>query len=225
MKIAPGHRNGRTAVNDSVPAPTASGGNPLGTVVQILAILLLLAILASVLLVLFAVASLANAPGQLAGGVGSQLAAVASQAGSAASDVQQAVQNATDPDHPPTGLTYDTEFSSFEVWHVGDRLPEASQQVIVLQSIQRRQNAQSADTALYAVVRVELRQPNELRVFGQVVRSDSEAHDYAVYKGETFRIAGAFYRVNWISQQSNAMAAGTYRNPDAVSAPVKFESD
>jgi len=150
---------------------------------------------------------------------------VASQAGSTASGVQQAVQNATDPDHPPTGLTYDTEFSSFEIWHVGDHLPEASRHVVVLQSIQRRQNAQSADTALYAVVRVELRQPNELRVFGQVVRSDSEAHDYAVYKGETFRIAGAFFRVNWISQQSNAMAAGTYRDPDGVGVPLKFESD
>ena len=66
---------------------------------------------------------------------------------------------------------------------------------------------------------------NGTRVFGQVIRSDSDPHDYVVYKGETFRIAGSLYRVNWISQAEAALAAGVYRSPDAVSAPLKFEID
>jgi hypothetical protein len=225
MNIASQRGSGRAVVNESAPAPIGTSRNTLGAVVKILTILLLVAILACVLLVCVVVASVASMPGQLVGGVGTRAGAVARQAANYAGGVRQAVQNATDPDHPPTGLTYDTEFSSFEIWHVGEHLPEAGRQVVVIQSIQRRQNAQSANTALYAVVHVELRQPDELRVLGQLVRSNSDAHDYALYKGETFRIAGAFYRVNWISQQSNAVAAGTYRNPDDVSVSLKFESD
>ena len=226
MSIASPPRAEREGLNAAVsPVQRAGGGNSLATAVQVLAILLLLAILASVLLVLFVVASLTNAPGQLAGGLGNQLDAVATQARGAATGVQQAVGNATDPNHPPTGLNYDTEFSSFETWHVGSQLPGAEKHVASLQSIQRRQNAQTADTALYAVIRVELRQPNEVRLLGQILRSDSEVQDYAVYKGETFRIAGSYYRVNWVSGQLDAMVAGIYRNPDGVSAPLKFELD
>jgi hypothetical protein len=33
------------------------------------------------------------------------------------------------------------------------------------------------------------------------------------------------YRVNWISQEEGALAAGIYRKPDAVSSPLKFEYD
>ena len=227
MSTASPVRSGREGLNGPVASVTrgGGGGNPLGTVVQVLAILLLLAILASVMLVLFVVASLVNAPGQVAGGLGNQLGAVATQARGAAIGVQQAVENATDPNHPPSGLIYDTEFSSLETWQVGGPLPQAGKHMATLSSIQRRENAPSADTTLYAIIHVELRQPNQVRLFGQVVHSDSEAHDYAVYKGETFRIAGVYYRVNWISQQSNAMAAGAYRNPDTVSAPLKFEYD
>lgn len=226
MSTASPPRTGRDGLNGALaPVPRGGGGNPLGSVVQILAILLLLAMVVSVMVVLLLVASLVNAPGQVAGGIGNQLGAVATQARGAASGVQQAVENATDPNHPPSGLMYDTEFSSFDVWQVGGALPQGSRHMATFQSIQRRENAPSADTTLYAIIHVELRQPNQVRLFGQVVRSDSEAHDYAVYKGETFRIAGMYYRVNWISQQSNAMAAGAYRNPDSVSASLKFEYD
>jgi hypothetical protein len=46
-----------------------------------------------------------------------------------------------------------------------------------------------------------------------------------VYKGESFRIGRAIYRVNWISQEDTSLAAGVYRRPDAVSASLKFEYD
>ncbi len=196
-----------------------------GTALQVVLLFLLLSLLAGVVLMLFAMLSLVNAPGQLAGGVSTGLGGVASEASRAVSGAQQALQNATDPNHPPSGLTYDNEFSALPVWHVGDGLPGGTQYVLSLQTIRRRAGADSPDTALYAVIHAELRQPRETRILGQLVRSDADAHDYVIYKGETFRIGRAWYRVNWISQDENALAAGRYRNPDAVSASLKFDVD
>jgi hypothetical protein len=190
-----------------------------GTAIQVVILLLLLSILAAVVFVLFAVVSLVNVPNQVAGGVGG----VTTQASHAVGAAQQALQNATDPNHPPTGLTYDTEFTQLDVWHVGDGLPGGTQYVLTLQSIKRREGADSPDTTLYAVIHAELRQPRETRILGQLVRSDSDPHDAVVYKGETFRIGRAVYRVNWISQDENAVGAGVLRHPDAVTQPLKFE--
>jgi len=197
----------------------------LGAAVQVVVLLLLLSILAGVVLMLFTVASLVNAPGQVAGGVGSRLGGVASEASRAVSGAQQALQNATDPNHPPTGLIYDNEFSALPVWQVGEGLPGGRQYVVTLQTIKRRDGADSPDTAQYAVFHAQLRQPRETRVLGQLLRSDPDAHDYVLYKGETFRIGRALYRVNWISQEEMAIAAGVLRRPDATTATLKFEYD
>jgi len=194
-----------------------------GTAVQVVILLLLLSILAGVVLMLFALASLVNAPSQVAGGLGSRLGGVASEASRAVSEAQQALQNATDPNHPPTGLIYDNEFSAVNVWHVNDRLASGAQYVLTIQAIKRRDGADSPDTAQYAVIHAELRQPRETRVLGQLIRSDPDAHDHVIYKGETFRIGHALYRVNWISQEEAAVAAGILRHPDASTAPLKFE--
>jgi hypothetical protein len=189
------------------------------TAVQIVALLVLLAILAGVLLVLFAVASLVSVPGQVSGGLGG----VTSQASRAVSSVGQAVQNVTDPNHPPVGLTYDNEFSALQVVRVGEPLPGGSQYVLTLQAIRRRDGADSPDTAQYTTMHAELRQPRETRVLGQLIRSDPDGHDYVVYKGETFRIGRAVYRLNWISQEEASIGAGVLRHPDAVTSPLKFE--
>jgi hypothetical protein len=204
---------------------TAPRRGVVGTAVQVVILLLLLSILAGVVLMLFAVASLVNAPGQVAGGVSSRLSGVASEASRAVSGAQQALQNATDPNHPPTGLTYDNEFSALQVWHIGEGLPGGNQHVLTLQTIKRRDGADSPDTALFAVIHAELRQPRETRVLGQVIRSDPDAHDYVLYKGETFRIGRLMYRVNWISQEETAVAAGVLRHADATTAPLKFDVD
>jgi hypothetical protein len=203
----------------------SSGRGVLGTAVQVVVLLLLLSILAGVVLVLFAVASLVNVPGQVAGGVNSRLSGVAADASRAVSGAQQALQNATDPNHPPTGLIQDNEFSALQVWHVGDGLPGGTQYVLTLQAIKRRDGADSADTALYAVIHAELRQPRETRLLGQLIRSDPDPHDYVIYKGEPFRVGRAVYRVNWISQEEAALGAGVLRHPDATTAALKFEYD
>ena len=193
-------------------APRSAG--ILGTAIQLVMLLLLLAILGAVVVVLVSLASLTSVPSQVGG--------VASQASRALSSAQQAVQNVTDPNHPPTGLSYDTEFTAFDTWRVGDGLPGGTDYVLTVKSIERRAG-DSPDTALYVVVHAELRQPHETRILGQLVRSDSDPHDYVVYKGETFRISHAVYRVNWISQDASSLAAGVLRNPDTMTQPPKFD--
>lgn len=197
---------------------TQPSRNVLGTAVLVVLLVLLLALLVGVVFVMWAAISVISTPTQVVG-------SVTSEASRAISSAQQAVQIVTDPNRPPSGLTYDSEYASLQAWRVGDRLPDASKYVLTLQAIRRREGAESADTAQYAVVHAELREPNETRVFGQVVRSDSDPHDYVLYKGENFRVGQAVYRVNWISQEGAAMAAGIYRRPDAVTAPRKFEHD
>ena len=98
-----------------------------------------------------------------------------------------------------------------------------TQYVLTLQGIKRRQGADSADAAVYAVIHSELRQPRETRILGQLVRSDSDPHEHVVYKGETFKIGRALYRVNWVSEAETAIAAGVLRHPDSVTSPLKFE--
>jgi type II secretory pathway pseudopilin PulG len=190
--------------------------NVLGMALQLAALVLLLAILATVIVGLFALVSVVNAPREVATGV-------TAQAGQALSSAQQAIQNATDPNHPPSGLNYDTELTALDVWHVGDGLPGGTNYVVTIQSIQRRPGAPSSDTGEYAVMHAELRQPRVTRILGQVVRSDSDPHDFVVYKGEMFRLSGVMYRVNWISQQAGEVAAGVVRDPDTMTQSLKFD--
>lgn len=195
--------------------PRQHSAGILSTIIQVFVLLLLVAILAAVALVLLLVTSVANVPSQVSG--------VTSQASRIVSTAQQAVQDATDPNHPPTGLTYDTEFTAMDTWRVGDGLPGGTDYVLTAQSIQRRSSADSPDKALYAVIHAELRHPRETRILGQLVRSDSDPHDYLVYKGEMFRISHAVYRVNWLSQEADSLAAGVVRNPDTLTQPLKFD--
>ena len=202
-----------------------SSGLNFGSVIQALILVLLLAMFGSLVLVLLTLASLLRVPGQVVGGVSGGLSGAAASATQALSSAERSLRDAADPTHPPSGLTYDTEFSSLQTWKVGQALPDARDYVLTVQAIRRREGADSADTALYAVIHAELKQPRETRLLGQVVRSDKEPHDYTVYKGESFRIGRSLYRVNWISQEDGSLAAGAYRHPDAVSAALKFEYD
>jgi hypothetical protein len=185
----------------------------LGTLLQVVGLLVLLGLLAGVVLVLFALFSAINMPAQAAGGLQARLSALG-----------QSLQAAADPTHPPAGLSYDAEYAALTVLGVGEALPGGTAyQLTVLDVKKRSDGAPSPDTAQYAVIRAVLRQPRETRLFGQVVRSDNDQHDVAVYKGETFRVGRALYRVNWISDAERRMAIATYRHPDDISAPLKFD--
>lgn len=206
--------------------PGWSGGSSLVVLaIQAVLLLILLAILAGVVFVILALASVANMPGQVASGVGGPFRSVASEASQALGNAQRALQASTDPEHPPSGLTYDTEITALDVRHVGDPLPGARDYALTVAEIQRRSGAESPDVALYAVVHAELRQPRETRLFGVVIRTDGDPHDHALYKGEAFRIGRSLYRVNWVSQEQGAIAIGQYRYPDGATQPLKLAYD
>ena len=196
---------------------------PLSSLIGGLTLVLLLAVLAAVLLVLFTLATLVKVPGQVAGGLGARVSEVADTSAQAVARAQRAIQDATDPAHPPDGLTYDTEFSSLLVVHTSEHLPGGTDYVLSLTGLTRRPNAASPDVAQYATIHAELRQPRETRLLGQLINTNSDPHDYAVYKGESFRIGRAVYRVNWVSESEATLAIATYRAPDTISAPLKFD--
>src|SRR5438045_721588 len=116
---------------------------------QAVVIVLLLAILAGVAVLVLTVGSLLN----VQSGLGSRLTGVSG----VVSGAQQVLQAATDPNHPPSGLAYDTEFSALQVFHIGDGLPGGTQYVLTVQAIHRRDAADSPDTALSATIHAELR--------------------------------------------------------------------
>jgi hypothetical protein len=205
--------------------PSVARRGALVTAIQVLTVVLLVAILGCCMLVLFAMAAVVNVPGQMAGGVQGSLGAAASEAARGIGQARQALQDSIDPNYPPTGLTYDTQFSALRVWHPGDSLPGGSQYVLTVKSVQRRAGATTPETVVYATLHAELRQSRETRVLGQLIHSDSDPHDYAIYTGELFRIGNVLYRVNWVSQEENAFAAGVLRQPEAVTQSLKFEYD
>src|SRR5215207_6620166 len=78
----------------------------LGLIIQIVGLMLLLVILAGVLFAVFAVASLTSVPGR----VGNQFGDAAYGAARAVGGAGEAIQRVADPNRPPTGMTYDTEY-------------------------------------------------------------------------------------------------------------------
>ncbi len=216
--------------DDRAPTPIVIQAPParrsvLGTALQTLVLLLLLAVLAGIVLVLFSLASLLGATGQAASSVTGGVGNVAAQAGRALGDAGRTLRDAADPAHPPLGFSHDTELSALRAIRVGDALPGGRDYALTLAEIRRRDGADSPDAAFYAVVHAELRQPRETKILGQVVRRDVDPRDYSVYKGESFRVGRDFYRVNWVSFEDQAVALGTYRQPDRVTGSLKFELD
>ncbi len=209
----------------SAPPPVVVQAAPpprgfLGTLVQLLAVLVLVVMLLGLAGAGLLVASMFGVGGQVAGAGGQVQRAAQSVAGAG-----RQLLESTDPARPPTGLTYDTEFSSLRVVPVGASLGDAQQYAVTLTGIQRRAGADSPDTALYATVHAELKQPRQTRLLGQVIRSDSDPHDEILYKGEAFRLGSTVYRVNWVSDQDQAIAIAAYRHPDQVTQPLKFSFD
>ena len=194
-------------------------GNGLGTAIQVVLLLLLLSILAGVLVVVLTAMQATQAPGQAVNGV-------TDQATRALGNAQQALRDATDPNHPPSGLSYDTEFAALDTWQVGQTLPGGTQYVLTVQSIKRRDNAESNDTAQYAVIHAELRQPHEsagARPTAPLRYRPARLH--AVQGRDVPNRQHAVPRQLDQPASRRAVAAGVYRQPDAVRAPFKFAYD
>jgi hypothetical protein len=206
-----------------VAAPAQRGGPSLTTVL-LFAILLLVLAMAAVFFL--AVLSTLGAPGRSFGEAGQRAGEVVRAAGETAAGLGQDVRDRFDPSHPPRqSLAYDTEIDDLLKLGVGQPLPDGRTRVFTITAIQSRQDGDRPESARYAVIHTELRQPNETKLFGLTVRRDSEPQDHYVYQGETFRIAGRVYKVNWISPERQQVALTVLRHPDRVAGGQKFSYD
>lgn len=184
-----------------------------------IALLLGVALLGTLLLLTVLVANQAGVLGrQLGGGLES-----------AATVLGRAIQSTADrldPAHPPRDpLVQDTEFSELRRVSAGQELGRAGGYVLTLTAIRKRAGASTADEAQYAVILRRLETPREQRVLGITVRQDWDEAEYVLYKGESFRLGRAYYKVNWLSVEQQDLAIGRYRTPDTVTAPLKIELD
>jgi hypothetical protein len=206
--------------------PGLRGPDPIGTVSSLVGLGLKLTVLLFFLMMLWAFAGFVGIGGSATNGVGARISSAIDRGAATAAGVGQRVADAIDRAHPPRGaLTQDVEIDELVRVNIGAPLPGATTRAVTVASVQRRDGAETSDTAMYAVLRSELRQPNETKILGVTVRSTTEPRDDYVYKGETIRIGPKLYKVNWISAERKQIALIAYRDQDRVTAAVKAAFD
>ena len=214
-------------VGRPVPGPPARRGDALGVASRVVGLLLkltLLAILVAVLVGLLGLLAFLGVGARGSGGIGEQIGVAVTRGTDAVAGAVRTVRDAADPAHPPRQpLAQDTEFDELIRLDVGASLPASEGRTLVFSGVQRREGPESSDAAVYAVVHSELIVPRETRVLGILVRRDREPRDFYLYKGESFRVGSRLYKVNWVSLDRRQMAVAAYRDPDRVTAPLKFE--
>jgi hypothetical protein len=206
--------------------PARRRADPLDVASRTAGLLIKLTLLAILVAVLIGVVGLMGAGGRATAGLGAGLSGAVERGAGAVANAVQAARDAADPAHPPRqSLAYDTELEELTRLDVGSPIPGASERTLVLSGVQRRESPEHPDAAVYAVLHSELKTPRETRILGVVVSSTRDPSDLYLYKGETFRVGRKLYKVNWVSLERNQIAIATYRDPDRVTAPLKFELD
>ncbi len=95
---------------------------------------------------------------------------------------------------------------------------------MTLVDIRSRSDAVSPNEADFAVVESALITPRETRVLGLPVFRDDGRRLHYLYKGESFRLGDAYYKVNWVSAEPPELAVAQYRSPDPA-VPLKVDLD
>lgn len=198
---------------------------PLGAILRLLAALVLLLIVGLLASMLFLLVALLGTGERVTGAIGG-LSQIAGSATERARDRAQALTDQFDPAHPPReSLLMDPEFAALRTVRVGAFMDSGAEFTLSLAAIERRAGAASPDQAQYAVVHRRYIAPREARVLGVVVRTDTGEADYYLYKGESFRVGRAYYKVNWVSTEQQELAVARYRSADGLTVPLKFELD
>jgi hypothetical protein len=201
------------------PRPETVLGWSLAAIALALGVLLCALALAA----LVGVASLAGGPWR---SVGEQVGGVVARSGQAAAAAGQAALDIFDPRHPPRDpLRLDTEFDALAVVPVGDALGASGESRLQLAAIAKRGDARDDATAQYAVVRRELLTPQPRRVLGVPLGEDRGQHEHYLYKGQSYRLGGHYYKVNWVSVDRQQVAVARYRTADGTLGPLAFEYD
>jgi hypothetical protein len=216
VTVAPGMTAAPVTPHPGVVAGISRG---LGLLIRLSLLLILLAALWGMVTIINAGVRAPAALGEQIGGAIERGAGVVGAAG-------QRVVDAFDPAHPPRqALAQDAEIDELLRVAVGGPVSGSGTRAVTLASIQRQATPTGPDTAVYAVLHSELREPHETKVLGVTISSSRDPQDYYLYKGETVRIGQRLYKVNWVSAERQQMALVAYREQDRVTAPLKVDID
>jgi hypothetical protein len=200
--------------------------DPLGVASGLVGLALKLTWLAIVIALLVGLLGLIGVGGRPTASVGEKVGAAFQQGVNAIGAAAQQARDAFDPAHPPrTALAQDVEIDELLRIGVGQELAGSGARTVTLAGVQRREGADSPDTAVYATLKSELRVPDETKVLGVTLRSTRDPREHHLYRGETFRIGTKLYKVNWVSVERQQAAIVAYRDQDRVTAPAKFAID
>jgi hypothetical protein len=194
-------------------------------VVRVLAAIALTLVNVLLVMLIILVTSLPPAAAQLSGGLQGLTAApdrLAHALGVRSADVLQELTDLVDPAHPPRQpLSHDVEFGAWTRVSVGGVVAASEKHQLTLAEVRRRADA-AGDYASYAVVRQRLDTPRVTRIFDIPIRVDTGEVSHVIYKGESFRVGDAIYKVNWVSQDPAEIAVAQYRQPRNAPATLKI---
>ena len=198
----------------------------IGATSRVVGLLLKLTLLAILLTALVGLLGVIGVGGRATATIGERIGGAFDQGVGAVARAVQTVRDVADPAHPPRqAIAQDTEFDELIRLDLGAPIGGAANRTLVFTAVQRRDGADTPDSAVYATIHSELTVPQETRVMGILLRSTRDPQDHYLYKGESFRVGRRLYKVNWVSLDRQQMAIAAYRDPDRVTAPLKFEVD
>lgn len=209
-----------------VTAPPTQRVTAVDVVSRGIGLLAKLTLLLILLAVLWGVVSFVGMSARAPAAIGEQIGAALERGANVAATAAQRVTDQFDPAHPPRqALTQDSEIDELLRLNIGAEVPGSATRTLTVASVQRRADPTGQDAAIYAVLRGELKTPQETKVLGMTVHSTRDPQDYYLYKGETIRIGQKLYRVNWVSMERQQVALVAYREQDRVAASLKAQID
>ena len=220
------HRQGWRPPGEAATTPPAQPPSLLRLLLGGIGATIGLVLIGLLLILLVTLVNFMSIAGQPFAGVGERASAAADRTGRAIGDLLQGMADRVNPSHPPRGpIDQDTEFDGFRVVGVGELLGETGEYEFRVESIRRRDNAAAPDTAQYAVIKRQYREPRETKVAGVIIRVDRGEAEHYLDKGESFRLGRALLKINWVSAERGQVAVGQYRQPDRVTVPLEFAYD
>jgi hypothetical protein len=183
--------------------------------------ILFLALAASVVLV---VAQFTHVGDNLAGGVGSTVQTAGQAVARSAQAAVQSIQDTTDPLHPPRyAIQQDPQFDQLQTLAAGGTLGDSRLYHFDVVAIEQRPVGGDPDQRIYARVHRKLIVPNVTKVLGVTVRTDDQAKDFALYRGQELGLGGHAYKVNWLSLETQQVAMIRYRHAEDAPGPLVFD--
>jgi hypothetical protein len=194
--------------------------------VRALAASALLLVNVLLVMVIYLVMSLPPAAAQFGGGLQGLTAApdrIVHALGERSTEIVRDLTDRLDPAHPPRQpLKQDVEFNAWTRVPVGAAVATSASNQLTLVEVRRRGGDASGELTHYAVVRQRVGTPQVTTILGIPIRLGNGDTTHVLYKGESFQLGEAYYKVNWVSVDPAEVAVAEYRRRQDVPATLKF---